>query len=190
MTDANSIFNQAQQLMQVGRQNESIELLRKAASLGHIQASQIVDQIEKIHNLTKRFPMNPLNIVDEEDLNRQHIVPNLVTLYKDDIGANLYRLQTLNNGLIPDEVTELLIYQTIDNLLEYRDKSLGVLPLTVVSQISRQIIKAFREVYIDGGYMQQIIDDFESGLMIRIWEEGIVEKTKKFIEKLDDKYFI
>jgi len=189
MADTNLMFNLAQEFMRIGKQKESVELLRKAAGLGHIQSIQIVQNIDYTKSLTKQFPINPLSIVDNEEIDQEHIIGNFIELYKKDIFSNLSRLQTLNNGLIPDEVTELLIYQTIDNLIEYKTKSLDILPFGVIEQVKEQIKKAFISVYIDKGYGSQIIENYESELMIRIWESGIVEKTLNYMEKLDNKHF-
>jgi len=189
MPDTEIVFEEAIELMRIGKQNESVTLLRKVASIGHFQAIQIVNHIDYIHGLAKQFAVNPLSIVVDDELNRDHILKDLVYLYERDIVTNLSRLQTINNGLIPEDVTELLIFQTIDNLIEYRNKSLGALPNGVIPQLKQQIIKAFSSVYIDRGYMSQIIENYESELMLAIWEFGIEEKTLNYMEKLDSKYF-
>ncbi|MCW3107823.1 MAG: Tetratricopeptide 1 repeat-containing protein [Segetibacter sp.] len=189
MSNIEYTFDEAKELMRIGRQKESISLLKEVATLGHVQARQILDHLEYLNNLTKKFPVNPLSIVDNDDVNRKHRLQDLVKLYEKDIVTNLSRLQTLNNGLIPDEVTELLIFQTIDNLIEYKNKSLSFLPMTVISQLKVQIEQAFINVYVDRGHMKQIVEDYKSDLMTSIWEPNINEKTLEFMEKLDNKHF-
>ena len=189
MNDLNNIFEQAKVAMLSGKDEESKELLKKAASLGHLGAIQALQNLEFQYNLTKKFPVNPLLIVDDEKINLQHRIPNLVKLYEQDVLSNLGRLQSLNNGLIPDEIVELLVYQTISNFIEYKNKS-GILPLAVVYEVKTQIKQAFENIYIDRGYMKQIVEEYEAILPELIWKKDIIEDTEAFMEKLDNKYFM
>lgn len=188
-TDLTVLFLQAQELMREGKQKESMTILRKAASLGHSESARIVTHIDTLHSFTKEFPVNPLSIVDHDEVNAQHQIRNQVHLYEQDVEVNLGRLQLLNNGLIPDEISELLVYQTIDNLIEYKNKSLHILPFGVIAQVKNQIRQAFINVHIDRGHGAAIVQKFEDDLKNRIWEAGIIEKTEFYMDKLADKHF-
>ena len=190
MTDLNSTFNHALELLQIGRQNESIALLRSLSEIGHSGAIQIIAHIDSLQNLKNRFPVNPLSIIDNDQLNEQHQIPNLIGVFEKDILVNLSRLQTLNNGLIPNEVTELLIYLTITYLIEYKNKALDYLPIGVIEQVVIQIKEAFVNVYIDRGYGSYIIDEFEKVLKEKIWNPRIIEETETFMDKLDNRHFM
>jgi hypothetical protein len=188
--NTNTLFLEAQELMQAGQQKESIAILRSLAIQGHVESIRIIAHIESLHNLSKKFPVNPLAIVDNEDVNRHHQIPNLVHLYEQDVIVNLGRLQSLNNGLTPDDCIELLVYQTISNLIEYKNKSLDVLPIAVIEQVTCQIRQAFVNVYIDRGYCSSIVDKYEKELKEKIWNPGIVEETETYMYKLDNKHFM
>lgn len=176
-------------LAQLGNINEGILYLEKAEKLGASQATIIIQMLKNQAAVLIPPIINPLNITNDEALAVKHHIPNLIPLYEGDVVTNLSRLQTLNDGLIPEETTELLVYMTIDNFIEYKSKC-GILPMSVLTNVKNQIRQAFVNVYIDRGFLKQILQDFDHQIMEKVWHKNIEVETQVFMEKLDNKYFI
>ena len=189
MNNVNEIFENSKLAILEGKHDLANELLKKAASMGHFGATEVLKKMEFHKALTKKFPINPLSIVDEVNVNQSHSISDLVKLFEQDISIGLGRLQHLNNGLIPDEVVELLVYQTLTYYIEYKNNA-DILPLPVVYELRNQVKKAFLNVYIDSGYMYQIVDDYECKVIEAIWEVDIIQETESFMARLDDKFFM
>lgn len=189
MNDSEQIVIKAFELLKVGRQAEYISLMNQAAKMGHPAGIFVVEYLKDMEKKKNEFPVNSLCIVDDPQLNSENRIKDSVSRLQSDISVNLYRLQTLNNGLTSSEICEMLIYFALDNLIEYKNKALNILPYIVIQDLTKQIKEAFTLAYINHGDLDTILANFESQLMKEIWEIDIEERAIQYNEKLDNKHF-
>jgi hypothetical protein len=81
-------------------------------------------------------------------------------------------------------LSELLLYYTIDNLLEYYQKA-RYLPFGVVVQVKKLVIKAFKNISINKFETELIIETYEKILEEAIWDIDIVYKNTVYMNRLN-----
>lgn len=171
-------------LFQIGKQEEALKYIRKAAELGDPKAPEVLQMLNQANGSSqKTTSSNPLNIVNDPQLNRIHKLPNLVDGFANDLMVYFGVLQEQNGGVTIDQFITLTVYYSIDLLIEYRDKALNTLPSSIIDDVKRQVLEA-AQTNFDVFNQQDVINRMFSQIDKKIWEANIVAETHNYMQKI------
>lgn len=181
---ANPYMTKGLNLFQIGKQEEAIKYIRKAAELGDPKAPEVLQMLNQVvGGSQKPKSSNPLNIVDDPQLNRVHKLPNLKEGFANDLMVYFQELQEQTGGVTIDQFITLTVYYSIDLLIEYRDKALNTLPSSIIDDVKKQVLEA-AQTNFDVFNQQGVIDRMFSQIDNKIWESNIVTETHNYMRKL------
>ena len=171
-------------LFQIGKQQEAIVCLKKAAELGDPKAPEVLQMLNQVSGSSqKSTSSNPLNIVNDPQLNRIHKLPNLTEGFANDLMSYFGVLQEQNGGVTIDQFISLTVYYSIDLLIEYRDKALNTLPASIIEDVKRQVLEA-AQTNFDVFNRQDVIDRMFAQVDKKIWEANIVSETHSYMRRI------
>lgn len=130
----------------------------------------------------EKIKINPLNIVDDPQLNNQHRLKNLIPSFENDLVVSFQSLEEIKTNVTIGDFVSLIVYYSIDLLIEYYDKA-NVLPKSIIDDIKSQIMQAAENTF-DVFKDEEIRSDIFSQIDRKIWEEDIVEETHQYMKEL------
>jgi hypothetical protein len=135
-------------------------------------------------NIEDSMNSNPLNIVDDPELNRIHRLPNLVEGFSNDLRIYLEFLQEKNGEekVTVNKFGTVVIYYAVDLLIEYRNKSLNILPVSIIEDVKTQVLEAAQKNW-DVFRQPSIIRDITNLIDKKIWENGIISETHNYLRQ-------
>jgi tetratricopeptide (TPR) repeat protein len=181
---ANPYMSKGLALIQMGNENEGMKYIEQAANLGDPKASETLQYLNNLLGRTpkKTDPSNPLNIIHDVELNLKHKMPDLVESFANDLMAN-YRIINRNNGSVKtDEFISLIIYYSIDLMIEYHNKALKTLPSSIIEGVKNQVLKAAQKNF-DIFSQRDIIVKIFSEIDKKIWQANIIEETQNYMQQ-------
>lgn len=85
---------------------------------------------------------NPLNLVDLKELNSVSHIPNIIDTSKNDLLIYFSILKEKEGSVSARRSMELFKYYALDLILEYHNKANGIVPKSIVEEISSQVVAA------------------------------------------------
>ncbi len=181
---ANPYMTKGLALVQSGKQDEGMKYIKKASELGDPKAPAVLQMLNGLlGGSQKTNSSNPLNIVDDPQLNRMHKLPNLVAGFANDLMIYYRALDDRHGSVTIDQFISLTVYYSIDLLIEYRDKALNTLPSSIIEDVKRQVLEA-AQTNFDVFNKQDIINKMFSQIDKKIWENNIVSETHNYMRQL------
>jgi tetratricopeptide (TPR) repeat protein len=181
---ANPYMNKGLALVQSGKQDDGLKYIKKASELGDPKAPAVLQMLNGLLGETKKsHSSNPLNIVDDPQLNKMHKLPNLVEGFANDLMIYYSALDERYGNVTIDQFISLVVYYSIDLLIEYRDKALNTLPSSIIGDVKGQVLEAAQQNF-DAFIKQEIINKMFSQIDKKIWESNIVSETQNYMRQL------
>lgn len=176
---SNPYMSKGLAFVQMGKPENGLPYIKRAAELGNPKASGTLQIVNDIINKSKRS--NPLNIIDDAQLNRLHRLPNLVASFANDLSANFQILQDNSfTDLTIEDAVELTVYYAIDLLIEYRDKAMNTLPSSIIEDVKNQVLQAAQNCF-DVFNKQEVQTIMLSQIDKKIWDENIANETHQYM---------
>ncbi|MCQ2958605.1 MAG: hypothetical protein MJ198_00255 [Bacteroidales bacterium] len=144
-----------------------------------------MNYIQELQILSKKFPINPLSIVDDERINSEHNIPNISGYFKNDFMVNISLLKRIKSPITWNDIVELLVYQTIDSLLEYRKNCFNFLPMSIVQQVKNQMKEAVSYMRWEEKDKSFVTTKFDSLLDSKLFRAGIIEETMHYMNRIN-----
>lgn len=144
-----------------------------------------MNYIQELQMLSKKFPIKPLSIVDDERINREHNIPNISGYFKNDFMVNISLLQKIKSPITWNDIVELLVFQTLDNLLEYRRNCFGFLPMSIVRQVKKQMKEVVSYMRWDENSKSFVTVEYDSLLESYLFKIGIIEETIRYMNRIN-----
>ena len=126
---------------------------------------------------------NPLRIVDDPNLNKHHRLSNLVSSFEKGLMAYFEAYKNMRGEVTVDEFIKVIVYYTIDLLIEYRDNAGNMLPTSIIEDTKHQIISALKNNF-EVFNQQQKIDKIYTQIDKKIYEANIVTETENYLRNL------
>jgi hypothetical protein len=185
MLTAEEYLELAIQAIKSGDHVKGDEYIYKSAELGNSIAIDFLAELKRIELLKGQLPQNQLGLVDDFNINSQHVIQDISQLMERDLIGNINNLRKITHDYSSHTaLSELLLYYTIDNLLEYYQKA-RYLPFGVVVQVKKLVIKAFKNISINKFETELIIETYEKILEEAIWDIDIVYKNTVYMNRLN-----
>lgn len=142
--------------------------------------------MKKLEMLSKAFPINPLKIVDDPEINKDIIVPDVSGLFKNDLLANGGIIKRVKKEVTQKDVVDIMIYLTIGGLVNYKENWWGYLPMAAVNQVINLMNKAISYIGFTESQKTSICNDYNSAIRNKIFQQGIIEETNIYWNKINN----
>ncbi|AEE51129.1 tetratricopeptide repeat protein [Haliscomenobacter hydrossis] len=182
---ANPYMNKGIALAAIGQREEGTKYIKKAAELGETKAPAALHILNGILSggVNSHQP-NPLNIVDDPEMNRMHKLPNLIEDFANDIYNN-YLIMAEQQGIMSlDQLIKLIAYYSIDLLIEYRNTPINILPSSIVENVKLQVLQAAQinfDIFNKPEVKNMLFDMIDK----KIWDEDIVQETHSYMLRFE-----
>jgi Flp pilus assembly protein TadD len=180
---AKPYFTKGAALVQIGIMDEGIKYIRTASVLGEPKAPVLLEILNGLlgeeHNSNSS---NPLNIVDDPETNSFHELPYFVDSFARDLMICYDKLENRYGIVTIDQVITLIVYYSIDLLIEYRDNAFNSLPSSIIEDLKSQILEAAQENFAIFNKPENIEKLF-SQIDSKIWESDIVTETHGYMQQ-------
>jgi hypothetical protein len=143
----------------------------------------LFDDLFKNEGSQKPKSANPLNIIDNPQLNRMHQLPDLVDEFAKDLLLYLSKMADKQEYISASQTISLVVYYSIDLLIEYKNKSLDTLPSSVVEEVKKQVLKAAQKTF-ETFNRDYIIENLLSQVDTKIWEVDIISETQNYMRRI------
>jgi hypothetical protein len=127
--------------------------------------------------------LNPLQITDDPFLNKTHHLPNCEEMFEKDISSYFNAIAEKRGSVGIGEFVTVMVYFTIDLLIEYRDNAHNTLPISIIEDMKSQIINVLQRNY-DAFNRPDIIDEFQSLLEKKMYEPNIESETQHYLNRV------
>lgn len=143
----------------------------------------LFDDLFRNENSQKPNSANPLNIIDNPQLNRMSQLPDLVDKFAKDLMLYFGRMADKQEYVSASQTISLVAYYSIDLLIEYKKNSLDSLPFSVVEQVKTQVLKAAQKNF-ETFNRDYIIEKLFSEIDTKIWEVDIILETQNYMRRI------
>lgn len=126
---------------------------------------------------------NPLGILDDPFLNKNHRLPNMIDSFSKDLMTYFKALEDHNGGLSVNDLINVAVYFAIDIMIEYRDNAQNLVPVSIIKDVKSQVISALKNIF-DIPNEQHCIDEIQSHIDRKIWETNIESETHEFLARI------
>lgn len=172
-------------LVQMGQHDEGYKYIQKASELGDPKAPAVLQMLNGLlGNSKKSHSANPLNIIDDPQLNRMHKLPNLVSSFENDLRIDFEMLEDRYGNVTIEQFLTLTVYYAIDLLINYHDNALNTLPASIIKAVKQQVLQAAQLIF-DAFSKQDIINRMFSQIDNKIWESNIVAETHNYMRQFE-----
>lgn len=130
-----------------------------------------------------RSSNNPLGILDDPFLNKNHRLPNMIDSFSKDLMTYFNAIEDHNGGLSINDFINVAVYFAIDIIIEYRDNSQSFVPVSIIKDTKTQVISALKDMF-EIPHEQLCIDEIQSTIDRKIWETNIESETHEFLARI------